>query len=109
MERMYAETKERLAEVYEEAAEYLEEYGWIKGDMGQHGGPRCLTGAIESVNGMGSNRELAFIVSALELGACFMPDCDGSCGSPVVAWNDDPGRTADEVINTLHALANKLR
>lgn len=104
--------KAELAEVYEKAAEYLEKYGWCQastfkgfaGGMGE-GNPSCLAIAIgEAGNGLAIMKLLAwkFAAATLEL------DTYDPFGV-VVRWNDEPTRTEDEVINTLHALANKLR
>lgn len=113
---MDAETKAELADVYEKAAEYLEEHGWcgpgefnsFSGSMGD-GNPSCMAIAISQFSQQTDGRvspleETAwnFAANALELNS------DDGFGA-VLRWNDTPGRTADEVINTLHALANKLR
>lgn len=39
----------RIADKLDEAADYLEGYGWRRHDSGKDGGRRCATGAIESV------------------------------------------------------------
>ena len=106
------EEKRELAEVYERAAEYLEEHGWTQLNSGQEGRPRCFVGATASAVGeiqcghffRVKNSPLwhsanDFAKKALEL----PPYVD------IIDWNDDPDRSVDEVINTLHALANKLR
>jgi hypothetical protein len=37
--------------VFEQAAQYLRECGWIKGELGgEYGGPACLVGACEAVS-----------------------------------------------------------
>lgn len=103
---MDAETKATLADVYEKAAEYLEEYGWTQRTLGNDGGPRCMMGGIYSVTDTKTYFTAAkFICQALEIPL----RNSGRGGAEVADWNDDPSRTADEVINTLHALANKLR
>ena len=110
--QLSVEEKAELAEVYERAAEYLEEYGWCQastfddfdGGMGQ-GNPSCFAIAISEANANVSvERHLAWKFAAVTLEL----DTYDPFGV-VVQWNDDPDRTADEVINTLHALANKLR
>lgn len=98
---MTDDEKAELADVYEKAAEYLEEYGWRQNSGGVHGGPRCLVGAIDSSLLVITryplfSRACNFVATALEV------DCE-------MDWNDDPSRTKDEVINVLHGLANKLR
>lgn len=111
---MTDDEKRELADVYEKAAEYLEEYGWSQGKdqfitYGEEGGPRCIMGAIQSAGGYGQLRELAaeFFAEVLELDYPI-----NEYASPAVRpirWNDEPGRTKDEVVNTLLGLANKLR
>lgn len=113
---MDAETKAALADIYEKAAEYLEKHGWwgpegfdsFSGSMGD-GNPSCMAIAISQFSEQSDERvsfleEIAwnFAATTLELNSD-----DGF--RAIVRWNDTPGRKADEVINTLHALANKLR
>lgn len=97
---MTDDEKAELAGVYERAAEYLEEYGWQQRRSGKHGGPRCFIGAT---------------LSALDNNMCALWYTASDFAEKVLevpmimVWNDECGRTADEVINTLHALVNKLR
>ena len=106
--QLSVEEKAELAEVYERAAEYLEKYGWKQYDLGSDTKPRCFNGATWSascelfdVHWRGYKWETAskFAAQVLEL----------SDYTKIPYWNDDPDRTVDEVINTFHALANKLR
>lgn len=98
--------KRELAEVYEKAAEYLEEKGWCPA-LGPMGGPGCIDQALWAVNPKISRDAISFAVTALELEGSLYDT--GHDASTLGRWNDDPSRTEDEVINTLHALANKLR
>lgn len=97
--------KAELADVYEKAAEYLEEYGWKKGGAGMPGGLRCFIGATASAvgefecsgfwkvsNGPLWHRANEFAAEALDL-----PKPEA-----IMDWNDDPDRTKDEVINLPH-------
>ena len=68
------------------AAEYLRKYGWIQWETGNHGGPRCALGALESVD-IDSVYDDAEYRLLRTVGA-----------SSVVKWNDAPGRTVEEVI-----------
>jgi hypothetical protein len=105
---MTDDEKAALADVYEKAAEYLEEYGWIQGDLGHQGGPRCFVGALRSANEALETQARIMAEDVLELSNhCYIRIC--SCGGAMAMWNDEEDRTSDEVINTLRALANKLR
>lgn len=37
------------AETFTAAAGYIKEYGWVRGEWGEDGGPRCAGGALMSV------------------------------------------------------------
>ena len=108
---MTEDEKAVLADVYERAAEYLEKYGWKRGSAGEEGRPRCFIGATASA--IGEIKIDNFIVSDPVLwhkANCFAAKTlELPSHTSIMDWNDDPDRTADEVINTLHALANKLR
>lgn len=100
---MTDDEKAALADVYEKAAEYLERYGWLHtGGGGKHGGARCFIGAtLSALNN--------HYVPLWHESSRFAEDILELPYGGIMGWNDDPSRTADEVINTLHALANKLR
>lgn len=111
---MTDDEKAALADVYERAAEYLEEYGWQQGASGTQGQARCFIGATYSAvytnttcdddiswrNADNLWRQANnFAAKTLRIGDEWK----------ILYWNDDPARTKDEVINVLHGLANKLR
>ena len=100
--------KRELAEVYERAAEYLEEHGWRQFELGKDTEPRCFNGATWSAScelfGLHSRGEKWEAASKFAAQVLELRDF-----SQIPYWNDADDRTADEVINTLHALANKLR
>lgn len=100
---MTDDEKAALADVYERAAEYLEEYGWVQHSGGGEGDSACVAVSIYRVQcgQVSLSDAFRFFADALELkgDSCF----------DVYNWNDEPDRTKDEVINTLHALANQLR
>lgn len=104
---MTDDEKSELADVYEKAAGYLEEYGWRQGEQGGWGASACLVGALVEATGHEWPLTAEARITAedvLELGPMVESEL-----VPLAKWNDDPTRTKDEVINTLHALANKLR
>lgn len=105
---MTDDEKAELAGIYERAAEYLEEYGWRQGGAGSHGYRRCFIGATASACGQTignawSGWAINLWHNANDLAAKVL-EIDS-----ITLWNDEPSRTKDEVINTLHALSNKLR
>lgn len=106
MAAMTDDEKAALADVYERAAEYLEEYGWRQISAGRPGEKRCFIGATASACGQSTlspTWDSTLWRSANDLAAEVL-EVDN-----ITKWNDEKGRTADEVINTLHGLANKLR
>lgn len=94
--------KAALADVYEKAAEYLEENGWYPGDLGKLSAIACFANAITWSSGQNAVVKACYLASeVLEL--------EDPGVVAIFRWNDDPTRTKDEVINVLHGLANKLR
>lgn len=79
--------------VFYGVADYLEKYGWIQNDIGEHGGPRCIGGAIISVVGLDNNRALCDAVEAF----------DTELGGDLVTYNNADERTAPEVIARLRS------
>lgn len=84
------------AEVLERAAEYIEEHGWIQ-DPCSAQGPQCVGNAIAFVNKPQYRAQEMFW---RYLGLSSIAD--------VWAWNDTPGRTAEEVCRTLREVAASL-
>lgn len=107
---MTEDEKRELADVYEKAAEYLEEYGWIQGEAGEPGSARCMVGAMSSALGFSfflSPLQRPVLDKARNFAEQVLEIWDSY--ATLAYWNDDPSRTKDEVINVLHGLANKLR
>lgn len=71
------------------AKEYLLNHGWQQGNYGGDGGPRCMLGAVRSVDDSEGDNHPA--VQILEGYVC--PD-----GDLLNRWNDAEGRTFGEVI-----------
>lgn len=84
-------------DVLNQAADYLQEHGWIQGGLGKPGGPRCAMGALKSVLGETSVIEFVAYPPYRALRR--------HVGGFVSDWNDAPERTADQVIATLRAAA----
>lgn len=107
---MTEDEKRELADVYEEAAEAIERDGWTQGELVDHKGRRCFIGGLVAATNNQYNRTYAAGVYAEQV--LELPPRDSRCEGivfPIAEWNDEKGRTKDEVINLLHGLANKLR
>jgi hypothetical protein len=118
------------ADILEAAADLLETNGWIQGEF-EFNGKFCAVGAIRQVSGLYQSA-----VALQELGRTNMYNRDStdydictstssaaesalsdSLGSQAVdgglvyvpSWNDEPGRTADEVIDLMKHTAKDLR
>lgn len=86
------------AEVLRKAAEYLETHGWMQGDYGVPGGPSCLLGAMrKTTRATTPDYDIAYWAIRKSVG-----------GRLPVEWNDQPGRTAEEVIAKLREVADQL-
>src|SRR4051812_17319567 len=93
-------------EVLREAADYIGEHGWTQGSYRDYDGGVCALGAIASVTGsvvLDCNGDLAALYAS-DLGDQAVKILKASL-SPgkkwprsVPNWNDDPGRTAEDVI-----------
>ena len=95
------------ADVLREAASYLETRGWKRGDMGNHGGPRCAVGALHSAVGAQDYSHLSCNDEELVEAAWTLAEERIPCQS-LSRWNDQPHRTAEEVISTLRTVAARL-
>lgn len=79
------------------AKAYLLNHGWKQHDYGEDGGPRCMAGAVASVRGVDIfdyTRHPAPVYEVLDA----ISFGKGGLGVGVPFWNDDEGRTFDEVI-----------
>lgn len=98
----------RVNEIRLKAADLLEKHGWVQGTWGRDGGPRCMLGACRVAAGVneancGGDAEIRYGLA--EIAALFSVEkaTNGTVHSPVL-WNDDPDRTAEEVIAALRAV-----
>jgi hypothetical protein len=85
-------TTPSTADVLNQAADYLEQHGWIQGGLGTPDGPRCVAGAI---GGLERGR---FCEAWLAFTRYLKPEHPAT-------WNDAPGRTKGEVVAALRAAA----
>lgn len=89
-----------VSEILLTAATKIEHDGWCGG----HGDPMS--------NGRGPNREPCLIIAIAVAASAFGEECDaalnamrGAVGMYVHRWNDERGRTKEEVIAMLRAVA----
>jgi hypothetical protein len=80
------------------AAEYISEHGWTQGMMREKDGSVCAAGALLVVSGSESAGREAFTGYLYHTGGWVN----------VADWNDQPDRTAEEVILTLKRAAEEL-
>lgn len=112
-----------IATVLETAERTLASTGWMQGDLydrGQEGGGTppaecrmCLIGAANTAAGgqprLGDMQALDLADAALRAVAAHLGLSPGSPGKGLVAWNDQQGRTVDEVRQALLGAAEKMR
>lgn len=77
------------------AAEILEEYGWIQGCLGSREEGFCMLGAIKEADTQ--------LVSANPLWSRALRDVGVPCEAG--KWNDEDGRTKEEVVGRLRLAA----
>ncbi len=54
-----------MAQAFQAAADYIREFGWQRGEMGQDGGPRCAGGALMSALSMTRTEQVdGFLIRA---------------------------------------------
>ncbi|MFN0145341.1 MAG: hypothetical protein ACKVT1_02430 [Dehalococcoidia bacterium] len=86
------------AAALEKGADYIEEHGWRQGEYGMHGGPVCLDGALDITS---AGDDIVADRAALAV--------DGWLYRRRFEWNDDPGRTKEQVTEAMRAVAASLR
>ena len=94
-------------EICLKAAERLREVGWRQGGYGGEDGPHCILGACQWAAAWYTNAAAARMVARRAARAavqtpCTTNYCDRGGNTPI-AWNDEPGRTMEEVIAVLEA------
>jgi hypothetical protein len=98
-------TEDDIATIFEAAAHYLEEHGWVQGDSGRDGGPRSIDGAVRSVMG-------TWFEGAARDRLCYLPAAivfRELTGESICRWNDATCRSQGQAIGRLYALASILR
>lgn len=102
----------RVAADLRAAADVLERDGWTQGDYGRPSGCKCLYGGIhfavtdgESVSDVELSREEEKRADAAASRVMEVVDAGGWLD--LLDWNDEPGRTAAEVVAALRAAADR--
>ena len=86
------------------AADHIERYGWMQGELGPPGSRCCALGAIAAVQTTyWARSEAATTLEAWLLRQRGSNSFDG--GFSITFWNDTLGRTAAEVVAALRAAA----
>lgn len=95
-----------VAEVLRRAADILDENGWGQGWLidPDGGSCACAVGAIQLASGM-TPQEIRYGGLTKELAVRATRFFSAVLKSTVSAWNDEPGRTAEEVIAKLREAA----
>src|SRR5690242_9508575 len=91
----------RVKQIAAEAADLLESEGWGQGHLQCEDGSYCLFGALIH---SATNQTENFGAWGNEVDAAAWAAIPEGAVDPV-AWNDDPERTAQEVIDALRAVA----
>jgi hypothetical protein len=100
---------DQRAVLYRKTAELLRQDGWTQGVSRDLLGKRCLVGAAGQVGmelGFGPFNPFNSNVLFLPLLTVLREQWDWNSG--LAHWNDEPGRTFDEVITLLEQTAEKL-
>jgi hypothetical protein len=103
--------KEKLADLFERSADYLEAHGWLRGSLWNPAGACCARGAMLKVTGQESYGATAFFIGReLAQADAYLAKFLGSQGvDGVVAWNNAEERTQYEVIDAFRGAAKELR
>lgn len=109
--------KELVAQTLEKAADLIETKGWAQGGTGRGpAGEMCMSVALwEARNDHFLSLEYAALGNAYHVAlreAMSLPMCSCEriqCGSGIPLWNDDPGRTKQDVLDALRKTALTVR
>jgi hypothetical protein len=106
---VYREAADERIIVYRETAKLLRKRGWTQGVPHNAAGNRCLVYAVDCVlmqlGQGGVDGTMQNVASPLMEALGLAPSV---YWATLVDWNDEPGRTFDEVITLLEQTAEKL-
>lgn len=96
-----------VADVLEAAAKYLEEHGWTQDVFVTYDGCACAVGAIRLAAGGGRHEDDETHIQTNYLSSTATAAVSKRLApvSSLLSWNDEPDRTADEVITLLREVA----
>lgn len=98
-----------VAEVLEQAADRIEERGWTQGAYLRTDGTCCARGAIRLTLGgeVGENfdEDKLYVSDGGDFECDVIWTLHHELDTSLMEWNDDPERTADEVIALLREVA----
>lgn len=107
---------EAVARVLDDAADLIERDGWCQRQLGTPDGRVCTMGAIAKTLGCyetqpsgfgawGNDYHVTALVQSSNRALVEVIEADPALLWPVPAWNDDPARTKQEVLDALRAAA----
>jgi hypothetical protein len=102
---------DEMADTLDNAADYIENHGWVQGVLYGPGSRVCAMGALRRTLGTPDPERLPEepLVALLD-GAGIAPDeCDEELTAVVAGWNDDPARTKQEVLDAFRRAARVER
>jgi hypothetical protein len=115
---MMSDLMEKMAETLERAAGLLEIHGWTQCVYKNEAGAMCIRGALYQAVGLNTNTQQVITSSTtvrdwngrsdLAISAAYRLARKVGAGSEI-SWNDEDGRTADEVIDALKETAKDIR
>lgn len=101
-------------EVLAKAAEYIGEHGWCQGRSMDEEGRVCAMGAINAVLPIPHDirdlhAEARYLLAAAVARCLLTKYIDNAPGREltVISWNDDPSRTAEDVILAMKRAAHE--
>jgi hypothetical protein len=79
------------------AANYIEEHGWCQGALENINGQVCLVGALDKTKDYNDQGYYPAILAIQDI-----------IGPRFGEWNDQPGRTKEDVVNLLRQVAHNV-
>ena len=100
-------TNEAVADALDDAAGALEALGWCQGAFESVTGKRCALGAIEAAC---KQQGAGYVDAHLQMAAEHQLGTHIGIGHFCIPkWNDQPGRTEQQVLDALRAAAKEAR
>jgi hypothetical protein len=106
---VYREAADERVIVYRETAKLLRKKGWMQGAPYNGAGNQCLVYTVDCILrrlGQGGLEGTMLDVASPLMEALGL--APSAYWATLLDWNDEPGRTADEVITLLEQTAEKL-